>query len=124
MSGAGEVQGAANGRATERTLELRRSEGAAKTGKLHEIAQGFESLFTSTLLGELMKPLQGAGFAGEGPGASVLQGLIETKLADHVASSGGLGIGRMVEQALAPLLAASAQAPAKAAPGTTKEEER
>jgi Rod binding domain-containing protein len=97
------------GDVTARTLEVRQRDGAPPPealAKLRQIAQGFESLFTSTLLGELMKPLDGGGLAGEGPGASVVQGMIETHLADHVAKSGGFGIGRMVMQQLEPLLSA------------------
>jgi Rod binding domain-containing protein len=93
--------------APSRTLELRRGEAAPQARvKLERLAAGFEAVFTSTLLGELLKPLQGAGLAGDGPGASVVQGLIETHLAEHVAKAGGLGIGRMVVKSLEPLLEA------------------
>ena len=98
------------GDVTARTLEVRQRDGAPPPealAKLRQIAQGFESLFASTLLGELLKPGEGeVGLAGEGPGASVVQGMIETHLADHVAKSGGFGIGRMVMQQLEPLLSA------------------
>jgi len=104
MEGAGGIEA--------RTLELRRGEAAPeRLAKLEELAAGFESLFTGTLLAELLKPLQGPGIAGDGPGASVVQGLIETHLAEHVAKSGGFGLGRMVVQTLSPLLAAQKLTP-------------
>jgi len=140
MSGAGEVNGASPARAPSpaRTLELRSADAApppAELEKLRQIAQGFESLFASTLLGELLKPGEGeSGFAGQGPGASVVQGMLETHLADHLAKSGGLGIGRMVLKQLEPLLSArkvsvaelASKLPAAApiVPPATKEELR
>ena len=104
MSGAGEV-GQAKAPQAPKALALR--SGATppeELAKLEKLGAGFEAIFTSTLLGELLKPLQGAGIAGEGPGASVVQGLIETHLADHAAKSGGFGIGRMVVRTLEPML--------------------
>lgn len=91
--------------APSRTLELRRGEAAPPSpADLKEVAQGFEALFAGTILSELLKPLNGSGFAGSGPGASIVQGLIETHLADHFAKGGGFGIGRMIEESMAPLL--------------------
>ena len=95
------------GAAAGRTLELRRGEASPQElAKLETLGAGFEAIFTSPLLGELLKPLQGAGIAGEGPGASVVQGLIETNLSDHLSKSGALGIGRMIVETMKPLLAA------------------
>jgi Rod binding domain-containing protein len=93
--------------ASARTLELRRGEKPSPhdLAQLHQIAAGFEAIFANTLLGELMTPLaEGGGLGGEGPGSSIVQGLIQTNLGDELAKSGGLGIGRMVERQLAPLL--------------------
>jgi Rod binding domain-containing protein len=91
-----------------RTLELRRGEAPKSAlAKLESVAQGFEAIFTGTLLSELMEPLEeGGGIAGSGPGASVIQGLLQTHLADHMSKAGGLGIGRMVVDSMKPLLAA------------------
>ncbi len=90
-----------------RTLELRRGEISNKQLKaLEEVGRGFDALFANTLLAELMKPLQGAGFGGSGPGSSVVQGMIQSNLADHLAAGKGLGIGRMVVESMKPLLAA------------------
>ena len=110
MSGEGVELGASGPRpapSAQRTLELRRGEAAPKDlAKLKEFAVGFESLLTSTLLGELLKPLEnGGGFAGSGPGASVVQGLIESNLADHLSKSGGLGVGRVIVESMKPMLA-------------------
>ncbi len=97
--------------AATRTFELRRGEQSPESfAKVGKVAQGFDSLFAGTLVAELMKPLQGAGFAGSGPGASVLQGMLETQLADHLAKGGGLGVGRMVAEQLRKFLAAAEEA--------------
>ncbi len=90
-----------------RTLELRRGEAAPKSAAaaqadaeleagLTKVAQGFDSIFSGILVGELTRPLQAAGFGGSGPGASVIQGMIETHLSDHLSKGEGLGVGRMV----------------------------
>ena len=101
------TSGAAGG--APRTLQLRRGEAPpAMLAKLKEIGRGFDAVFTGTLLGELMKPAIGAGLGGSGPGASIVQGLIESTLADHLGKSGGFGIGRMLEKSLEPLLATEA----------------
>ena len=96
--------------ATSRTLELRRGEAAPEArAKLEQLAAGFESIFTSSLIGELMKPVldgEGGGLIGNGPGASIVQGLFESNLSEHLAKAGGLGIGRIVVRTLAPQLAA------------------
>ena len=76
------------------------AKGSERAQNLKCVGEGFEALFSTTLISELLKPLQGAGLGGSGPGASIVQGLIESNLADHLARSGGLGIGRMVERAL------------------------
>ena len=101
----GGVEG--TGATAPRTLELRRGEASPATfAKLQQISHGFEALFAHSLLGELLRPLEEAGFGGSGAGASVVQGMFETNLADHIAGAGGLGIGRMVERAMKPWLAA------------------
>ena len=96
--------------APSRTLELRRGEAAPEArAQLEKLAAGFESIFTSSLIGELMKPVldgEGGGLIGSGPGASVVQGLFESNLSEHIAKAGGLGIGRMVVRTLEPQLAA------------------
>lgn len=91
---------------TPRTLQLRRGEASpAALAKLKSVARGFDAVFTGTLLSELMKPVVGAGLGGSGPGASIVQGLIEQNLSDQIGKSGGFGIGRMLEKNLKPLLA-------------------
>lgn len=93
--------------APARTLELKRGEAApAQLAELERVAKGFDALFAQTLVAQLMKPLQGAGLAGSGPGASVVQGLLESNLSEQIAGGRGLGIGRMVVETMRPLLAA------------------
>lgn len=89
-----------------RTLELRRGEASpAMLAKLKELGHAFDAVFAGTLLGELMKPAVGAGLGGSGPGASIVEGILEQGLADHLGKAGGFGIGRMIEKSLGPLLA-------------------
>jgi len=88
-----------------RTLELRRGEASpAMLAKLKQIGRGFDAVFAGTMLGELMKPAIGAGLGGSGPGASIVEGILEQGLADHIGKAGGFGIGRMLEKSLGPLL--------------------
>jgi Rod binding domain-containing protein len=95
--------------ANRRTLELRRGEASpAALAKLQQVARGFESVFTDLMLGKLLAPVFGSGFAGSGAGSSVVQGIIEQNLADALSKGGGFGIGRMVVDAVKPLLATQA----------------
>jgi hypothetical protein len=95
------------GDASHRTLQLRRGEAApAALEQLKKIAHGFDAVFANTVLGELLAPAMGAGLGGSGPGASVVQGLIEQSLADHLGKAGGFGVGKLIEQAVRPLLSA------------------
>jgi len=88
-----------------RTLELRRGEASpAMLAKLKQIGRGFDAVFAGTMLGELMKPAIGVGLGGSGPGASIVEGILEQGLADHLGKAGGFGIGRMLEKSLGPLL--------------------
>lgn len=68
--------------------------------RLRAAARGFEQQFVA----QLMKPLGERSEAsrdlfGDDPGASAFQGLMNDGLAEHAA--GGLGIARIIEQALA-----------------------
>lgn len=88
-----------------RTLQLRRGEASpAMLAKLKSVAKGFDTIFTGTLINELMQPAVGAGLGGSGPGASIVQGMIEQNLADHLSKAGGFGIGRMLVKQLKPML--------------------
>jgi len=89
-----------------RTVALRRGEVApAALEKLKGVAEGFDAVFAGTMLSELLAPVTGSGLAGSGPGASVVQGMLEQTLSDHLSKAGGFGIGRMVMEAVKPLLA-------------------
>lgn len=89
-----------------RTLELKKGELDEKQlAGLEKVGRGFDAMFAHTLLGELMKPLQGAGFGGSGPGSSVVEGMIQSQLADHLSAGKGLGIGAMVVRQMKPFLA-------------------
>ncbi|MSR46799.1 MAG: hypothetical protein EXS13_07030 [Planctomycetes bacterium] len=105
-----------DGAKAARTLELRRGERSpAMPADVQKVAEGFDQLFAGTLVSELMKPLQGAGFGGSGPGASVIQGMLETSLSEQLSKGHGLGVGRMVAKHLQKFLASSQRADADAA---------
>ena len=105
-----------------RTLELRRGEKASKElAGLHRVAKGFDAIFADTMLGQLLAPVFGSGLGGSGPGASVVQGLVEQNLADAISKGGGFGVGRMIERSLGPRILAQMKKNA-AAGGATQVE--
>jgi len=68
---------------------------------LHEAARRFEGLFVSKLLeSALGGESTGGGLFGQGPGADVYQGLLETFLSDHLSRGGGLGLASSLERTL------------------------
>jgi len=122
----GTIEGGASPSVPSRTLELRRGESAVKAAAkadaaveagIAQVAQGFDSLFSGILVGELTRPLQAAGFGGSGPGASVIQGMIETHLSDHLSKGDGLGVGRLVADSMRRFMHGAVVKPAKQAKG-------
>jgi Rod binding domain-containing protein len=114
MSNAVDVAGSA----TSRTLQLKRGEAApASLAALHKVAKAFDAVFAQTMLGKLLEPAIGAGLGGSGPGASVVQGMIEQNLADAIGKAGGFGVGRLIERTLGPRIATQAAPGKRAAAG-------
>jgi Rod binding domain-containing protein len=74
---------------------------AAETrDRLHAAARGFEQQFVAQLLKPLGERSEAASeLYGDDPGSTAFQGLLNDGLAEHAA--GGLGIARIIEQALA-----------------------
>ena len=100
-----------------RTLELRKGEKPSKElAGLHKVAKGFDAIFADTMLGQLLAPVFGAGLGGSGPGASIVQGLVQQNLADAISKGGGFGVGRMIERSLGPRLLAQMKTNAAASP--------
>lgn len=89
-----------------------------QTRKLYKECQQFESILISSLWNEME---QGVGIADNGndPGAGTMQGLGIQSAALGLASTGGLGIARMIYQRLAPRLASEDQAQVAAPSGKT-----
>lgn len=76
--------------------------------RLHQAARAFETQFAQ----QLLKPLADNSMGGEessDPGAQIFKGLLSDGLAEHAA--GGLGIARIVEQAMLGNLHARANPP-------------
>lgn len=72
---------------------------------LREAARRFEGLFVTKLLqsalgGEASSGATGGGLFGQGPGADVYQGLLETFLSDHLSRGGGLGLADSLARTL------------------------
>ena len=61
-----------------------------------EMAQQFESMFTSLLLKE-MRQSTGEDGLFEGDSSDTLGGMFDMFLGEHIAKEGGLGIAKMVE---------------------------
>lgn len=101
------AKSAVEGAEPARTLELRRGEQLQKQlAGLKKVAKGFDAVFAGTMLNQLLAPVFGAGLGGSGPGASIVQGLVEQNLADAISKGRGLGVGRMVERQMRPRIEA------------------
>ena len=75
----------------------------AKTRTLYKNCQQFEGLLISNLWSEMEDGISLTGF-GSDPEAGTMQGLGIEEAAMGIASSGGLGLARMIYQQLAPKL--------------------
>src|SRR5689334_7708714 len=78
------------------------SEKSAKPDRLHRAAQEFEAL----LVGEMLKSARESGSdgwlgSGEDTGADSAMDMAESQLANALASSGGLGLSKTIERAMA-----------------------
>ena len=74
--------------------------------RLHQAARAFETYFAQ----QLMKPLADHSLGGEedsDPGSQIFKGMLNDGLAEHAA--GGLGIARIMEEAIAGKLHARSQ---------------
>ncbi len=75
---------------------------AAKPDRLHKAAQEFEAL----LVGEMLKSARESGSegwlgSGESTGDDSAMDMAESQLANALASSGGLGLAKTIERAMA-----------------------
>lgn len=87
----------------ERTAQSLRAATAGKTDdrKLREAAADFEAVFLSLMLSQMRKAVPKSGLWDGGQGEQVFQGLLDQEYTKRAAMSGeGLGIGRMVYEAL------------------------
>ena len=72
---------------------------AAPAEQRAAVAAQFEAILVRQLLGKTMTRMLGT---GEGAAASVYGDLLTTTIANQLASGPGLGLGRIIEQQLAP----------------------
>jgi murein DD-endopeptidase MepM/ murein hydrolase activator NlpD len=66
--------------------------------RMHEASHAFEALLMQILLRTMREAQLEEGFCGEGAGASTYEGIVETNLADLLASSSPLGIANQIEE--------------------------
>lgn len=71
----------------------------AARGDVAEAARQFEGLLIANLLKTGLGG-EGGGLFGQGPGAEVMDGMLETFLSEHIARAGGLGISGALTRAL------------------------
>ncbi|MEZ6185759.1 MAG: rod-binding protein [Planctomycetota bacterium] len=83
---------------------------AARLKDAQQAAEKFEGLMLTNLLKSAFGESSESMF-GSGPGAHVYRGFMETYLAEHLASAGGLGLQDTLTRALGGELEAAAPAP-------------
>ena len=69
---------------------------------LREATQQFESLFITQLMKAMRGTVPESKLMGSGNGQQLFREMLDQELAGRVAQSGGLGIGEMLYQQLAP----------------------
>lgn len=79
------------------------AEGEANDRKLREAAADFEAIFLSMMLSQMRKSIPKSGLWDGGQGERIFQELLDHEYARRASLRGeGLGIGRMVYEALKP----------------------
>ncbi len=77
------------------------ADGKVEDQKLREAAADFEAVFLSMMLSQMRKAVPKSGLFDGGQGEQVFQGLLDQEYTRKAAMNGqGLGIGRMVYEAL------------------------
>ncbi|MEK7865879.1 MAG: rod-binding protein [Planctomycetota bacterium] len=77
------------------------ADGKTEDRKLREAAADFEAVFYSMMLTQMRKAVPKSGLFDGGQGEQVFQGLLDQEYTKQAALNGeGLGIGRMVYEAL------------------------
>ncbi len=67
---------------------------------LRKVSQEFEAIFIGEMLKEMRNSTVGHGLLGQDRATQMYQEMSDQALAQHMAESGGLGIGRMIEAEL------------------------
>jgi Rod binding domain-containing protein len=99
--------GASYHAARELTLPIPGPSSSPQNRKLFEACQQFEGLLIANLWGEMEQGASMSGLESDDPGASTAQGLGIQSAAMAIAHSGGMGLARMLYQAVAPKIAAA-----------------
>ena len=93
----GQYLQALNGVAWERRAAAPKTDGDA----LHQVAGQFEALFISELLKSMRSTTLDTGFLGNDRASKMYREMYDEALSGNLATSGGFGIGRMLEAELA-----------------------
>ena len=67
---------------------------------LKKVAQEFEAIFIGEMLKQMRSSSMGGGLMGQDRATKMYQEMSDETLSKHIAESGGLGIGRMIETEL------------------------
>lgn len=91
---------------TPLSLTTSNSHPQAGAQKIDALANDFETVFLSSMFGQMTSLLTGDGpLGGEGPGGAMWRSLLTDELAKSVSRSGGVGIARSVHAELLALQA-------------------
>jgi flagellar protein FlgJ len=93
----GQYLQALSGVAWERSASVPKTEREA----LHQVAGQFEALFVSELLKSMRSTTMDTGFLGNDQATKMYRDMHDEALAGNLATTGGFGIGRMLEEELA-----------------------
>jgi Rod binding domain-containing protein len=88
---------------------------ATRAGRDDTVAQGFESMFASLLIKQMRQSLEPDTMFGQDNG-DVLGGMFDFFLGQHLARSGALGIGAMVQRQMPHARASHGQTGVSATP--------
>lgn len=79
--------------------------------KTLKTAQDFESVYLTTMIGQMMNGLSGDGpLAAEGAGGDAWRGLLTEEMAKNISRAGGVGVSQSIYSELIRLQSASGQA--------------
>ena len=95
--------------------ELASNKHVPQAQKVKAVSQAFESLLLRQILEETQKPVFTSSLVGNSTTDGIYRSLVVNQLADSIAKSGSLGLGKSISAQLSPHTGAAQQAPGGAA---------